>query len=308
MYKFMRTSRKVKGDLLDILFIGPQYIIYLVFTIIPFFIALPMIFTDRLNFLDQSVNFIGFNNFSYIFKEPLKSIFIPAVERTAVFVIINYGMVYLLGMTLALMMFEYKSALKKSFFNIIYLPHMISGFGTGMLLLMLFSPDTGSLNLLLMKIGLLQTPINIKDSTITAIALPILVGWRAAGFNMALFLSGLLSVPADTIDASRVDGVNYLQKLRYVYFPQMVPSIIMATIFCMIGSFGIFDEPVGMGGLYGNTNAEYFAVLLFKMGFSGNGGAQTGTLSQAVTMSMVVYMPLLCIAFGLNKLQKKLQY
>jgi ABC-type sugar transport system permease subunit len=177
-----------------------------------------------------------------------------------------------------------------------------------MLLIMLFSRDQGSINLLLMELGLLKEPFDIKDPSVTAYALPLILGWRYAGFNMALFLAGLMSIPTETVEASQVDGANYWQRLRFVYLPQIVPSIIIATIFCLIGSFGVFDEPVGMGAFYGNRSAEYFAVTVFKLGFGSTVGQQIGTMAQGVTMSLVVFVPLTAIAIYLIRLQRKVQY
>jgi ABC-type sugar transport system permease subunit len=215
-------------------------------------------------------------------------------------------MVFAFGLTLALLMYEGK--FRGMFFTIIFLPYMLSGLGTGMLLIMLFSRDQGSINLLLMELGVLKEPFDIKDPSVTAYALPLILGWRYAGFNMALFLAGLMSIPTETVEASKVDGANYLQRVRFVYLPQIVPSIIIATIFCLIGSFGVFDEPVGMGAFYGNRSAEYFAVTIFKLGFGSTVGQQIGTMAQGVTMSLVVFVPLTAIAIYLIRLQRKVQY
>ncbi len=303
------TLRKLRRreTITEILFLLPQYILYLGLTIIPFLIALPIVLTDKLDFLDKSTRFIGFANFLSVLKEPLKTAFSDAFLRTALFTLLNYAMVFLYGLTLALIIFEYTSRLKQGFFAVIFLPYMISGMGIGMLLIMLFAKDTGSYNLLLLELGLLKQPLDIKSSDITIVAMPLFIGWRSAGFNMAVFLSGLLTIPIDTIDAAKVDGVSYRQRVLYVYIPQIVPNITLVTIFCLLGSFGVFDVPVGLGALKGNTNARFLSVLIYQVGFSA-AGEKMGTLAQAITISMVVYLPLLFIAFLLNSLQKKLQY
>lgn len=295
-----------KRTLWEVVFITPQLLLYLGLTILPLIIAIPIVFTDRINFIDQNVDFIGFQNFVSIFQPPLVQQFLPALTRTIVLTISNYAMVFLFGLTLALLMYE--GQFRGIFFTIIYMPYMLSGLGAGMLLIMLFSRDQGSINLLLMELGWISEPFDIKDPRITAFALPLILGWRYAGFNMALFLAGLMTIPAETIDASRVDGANYLQRLRFIYLPQMVPSIITATIFCLIGSFGVFDEAVGMGAFYGNRSAEYFAVTVFKLGIGSAVGQQIGTFAQGVTMSVVVFVPLIVMAVYLIRLQRKLQY
>lgn len=306
--KFTRSLATVEGrrTLWEILFVAPQLLLYLGLTIVPLLVSIPIVLSDRINFTDQNIDFVGLSNFWTIFQAPLVEQFIPSLTRTIILTLANYVMVFAFGLTLALLMFEGK--FRGLFFTLIYMPYMLSGLGTGMMMIMLFSRDQGSINLLLMELGIMKEPFDIKDPTITAYALPLILGWRYAGFNMALFLAGLMSIPTETIDASKVDGANYWQRLRYIYLPQIVPSIIIATIFCLIGSFGVFDEPVGLGAFYGNRSAEYFAVTIFKLGFGSTIGQQIGTMAQGIAMSLVVFVPLMVIAVYLIRLQKRLQY
>lgn len=300
------SERKELG--LDILYLAPQLIIYLLMTIAPFFVALPIMFTDQVSVNDAEFSWVGVRNLVDIFSEPIRSVFLPALGRTAVFVLLNYLMIYLFGMTLALLMYEFRrSRVRRPFFTVIFLPYMLSGLGTGMLMGLLFSRDSGSVNLLLQHLGVLQNPIDVKDPLVSSFALPILVGWRYAGLNMAIFLSGLLAIPESTIESAEMDGCNYPQKLWYIYLPQMMSNIIMASIFCIIGSFGLVDEPIGMGGLYANKNAEFLGIIFLKFGLI-SGEYTSGTLAQAISMSMTVYIPLLLVAFVLTRLQKRLQY
>ena len=302
--KLLTTERK--RTLWEVVFVAPQLILYVGLTIVPLIISIPIVLTNRANFTDLTVDAVGLSNFVNIFQFPLSDIFFSALARTVLLTFLNYVAVFAFGLTLALLLFEGKFG--GFFFTIIYLPYMLSGFGVGILLIMLFSRDQGSLNLLFMEMGVLKTPFDIKDPSITAVALPLVLGWRYAGFNMALFLSGLLSIPIETIEASRVDGASYWQRLCYVYLPQIVPSIIIATIFCLIGSFGVFDEAVGLGAFYGNPAAEFFAISVFKMGFGTAIGQQIGTLAEGMTMALVVFVPLTVIAAYLVRLQKRLQY
>lgn len=303
--------RKRIDNAIDVAFCAPQLLLYTLFTLLPFVIAIPMVLTNYADFLDQSVKFIGIANFISIFQSPIIEQLIPALGKTVAFTIVNYSTLFIFALPLALILFEMNERVKKAYFTVIFLPLMLSGVGLGMLISMLFSIDTGSINLLLTKLGIISKPLDIRDSSITSLVLPLLAGWRYAGYNMALFLSGLLAIPKETIDAGRVDGVNYWQRVRYIYLPQIVPSIMIATILCLLGSFGIFDECIGLGALQGNPNAQYLSVLIYRMGFSSAGGGGTaaaGTLSQGVAISLVVYTPLLLLTFVLNKLQKKMQY
>jgi len=305
-------TRSQRRNLWNVAFVAPQFILYIGLTILPFFIALPIIFTDRVSVMDTEYAWIGFRNFASIFQGAIGQEFRPALLRTVSFTVFNYLTVYVFGLTLALFMFEFKvkfQRIKSAFFTIIYLPWMVSGVGIGMLLIMLFSRDTGSMNLLLLKLGLIKKAVDIQGSELVVqTAMPLMVGWRAAGFNMALFLGGLLSIPEDTIDAAKIDGANYIQRLRHVYFPQMIPNFIMATIFCLIGSFGVIDELVGMGAFYGNKKAQFISIILFRLGFASESSWALGTMAEGITLTLIVYVPLLILAFSLIRFQQQKAY
>lgn len=314
----MQSLQKFRQQetLWDILLISPQFLLFIIFTILPFIISFPIVFTDKLHFLDASPDWVGFDNFLSIFRYPLSEEFFPALKRTALFFLGNYAMIFIIGLPLALFMFEFEKKyqkMKKFFYTIIFLPWMISGVGIGLLIVLLFSQDTGSYNLLLLKLGLISKPFNVQAPETSKFLMPILIGWRAAGFNMALFLSGLLSLPRDTLDAADVDGCTYLQKLWHVYLPQMIPNLIMVTIFCVMGSFAIFDVCVGLGGLRGNPAARFLSIIIYQLGFTASSGAsgagsRIGTMAQGIAVQLTIFVPLMIVAILLNRIQKKYQY
>jgi ABC-type sugar transport system permease subunit len=167
---------------------------------------------------------------------------------------------------------------------------------------MLFSRETGTANLLLMELGVIKKGIDIFSAEGTAFILPLLVGWRYAGYNMAIFLSGLLSIPYETIEAAIVDGTSYWQRLTRVYFPQMWPSFILATTMCLIGSFAVFDELVAMGALYVNPEAKLLSILFFTYGF------QVERLAMGMTLAVESFLPLVFLGIALQRLQRRVQY
>lgn len=287
----------------EILFVAPQFTLFVLLTIVPFFIALPISLTDQATALDREINYVGLQNFIRVFTAPVNADFFPVVGRTVIFILLNYAMVWLFGFTLALVLYEVPSVGQKGFFSIIYMPYVVSGLGIGMILSMLFSRDTGSMNLLLLKLNIIDEAINIKEPAVARIVVPLLMGWRFAGFNAALFLNGLLSIPPETIDCAEVDGANYIQRLVHVYWPQMIPAIMTATIFCLIGTWGVFDELIGMGALHGNEQIRMFSILVFQKGFN-----REGSMSLGITMSLIVYIPMLVLANLLIAWQRKQQY
>jgi ABC-type sugar transport system permease subunit len=295
------SKRKIPRVLWQYVFVIPQLVLYVGFTFVPFLVALPMLFTDRIDFSDVDVDYIGFSNFTKIFTDfSVKQDYWPALGRTALFAITNYVMVFVFGLTLALLMYEI--GFRGWFFTVIYLPWMISGLAVGHMAVMLLAKSTGTLNLLLLELEWIQTPIDIKVSLGTTLILPIWVGWRTAGYNMAIFLSGLLAIPDETIEASIVDGASYWQRLIRVYFPQMVPSFVIATVLCLITSFNLFDELLPLGALAYNRAAEFLSILFFNYGFHG------GRLSLGMTLAVETFIPVVILGSLLQRLQRRLQY
>lgn len=297
--KMSRMERK--KIMRDWVFILPQLSIFLVLTIVPFLVAIPILFTDMSSYNDPQINPVGWRNFTALFNDPsVLRDYIPALRRTIIFVILNYTTVYIFGLSLALLMYEV--GFRGGFFTIVYLPLMVSGLAVGYIAVMLFSKETGTANLLFEELGIIKKPINIYSAQGTAFILPLIVGWRYAGYNMAIFLAGLLSIPKETIEASIVDGANYWQRLWKVYFPQMLPSFVLATTMCLIGSFAVFDELVAMGALYVNPEAKLLSVLFFTYGF------QIDRLAMGMTLAVMTFLPLVILGVALQRLQRRLQY
>jgi ABC-type sugar transport system permease subunit len=285
----------------DLLFILPQFILFFTLTILPFFVAIPTLLTDKATFNDPQINYVGLRNFTALLTDRSVQVdYFPAFSKTAVFVAANYAMVFLFGLSLALLMYEV--GFRGGFFTIIYLPLMISGLAIGYIAVMLFSKDTGTLNQILMAANILEKPLDIYSRTGTAVLLPLMVGWRYAGYNMAIFLSGLLAIPQETIEAAVVDGASYWQRLTRIYFPQMWPSFIIATTMCLLGSFAAFDELVAMGALYVNPQAKFLSILFFTYGF------QVERLSMGMTLALETFLPLMLLGILLQRLQRRLQY
>ncbi len=285
----------------DYLLLAPQLICYIGLTILPFFIAIPVLFTDRLAFNDTGVEAIGLGNFARLFTDPnIQQEYFPALQRTLTFVSLNYLMVYLFGLTLALLIYEV--GFNSWFFTIVYLPMMASGLATGYMATMLFSRSTGTVNLMLDAWFGWKEAIDIQLPSGTTVILPIMIGWKYAGFNAAIFLSGLLGIPHETIEAATVDGANYWQRLWRVYFPQMMPAFIIATIFCLIGSFGVFDELIPLGALSSNNEARLLSVVFFNYAFTSN------RLALGLVLTLQTFLPLVLVALMLQRLQRRLQY
>ena len=69
----------------DWAFILPQLVIFIFLTIVPFFVAIPILFTDMSQLNDPKINPVGLRNFTALFTDPsVQRDYIPAFRRTIV--------------------------------------------------------------------------------------------------------------------------------------------------------------------------------------------------------------------------------
>ena len=166
--KLSRLERRRIAE--DWAFILPQLIVFIFLTIVPFFVAIPILFTDMAQFNDPRINPVGLRNFTALFTDPsVQRDYLPALRRTIIFVVLNYATVYIFGLSLALLMYEV--GFRGGFFTVVYLPLMVSGLAVGYMAVMLFSRETGTANLLLLELGLIKEPFDLYSAEGTAFIL-----------------------------------------------------------------------------------------------------------------------------------------
>jgi len=79
----------------------------------------------------------------------------------------------------------------------------------------------GVLNTVLRNVGLDFIAFDWLGSSKFAIwSLMAVVIWKELGFGIVLFLARLASISEDLLDAAKLDGANWFQRLRHVIIPQ----------------------------------------------------------------------------------------
>ncbi|MEO6714732.1 MAG: sugar ABC transporter permease [Mycobacteriales bacterium] len=67
--------------------------------------------------------------------------------------------------------------------------------------------------------------------------------WGGVGFNMVVLYTSLRAIPAELFDAARIDGCTEYQVARWVKLPLLRPALVMTSIFSIIATLQIFNEP-----------------------------------------------------------------
>ena len=231
------------------------------------FVAFPLVFSFLLVFhrwdIISPMKWVGLNNFVHLSQDLL---FFKSIGNTFIFLIIHIPLQIIVALTLA--EFLNQQIRFRGFFRASYfLPVVVSGVVITILWQQLYAQDSGVLNSLLSKIGLMKLPwLTSRKLAMTSIA--IMATWKNVGLYVILFLVGLQSVPKYMYEAADIEGASHWEKFRHITLPMINPTMILVVILSTIGGFSLFIEPYIMTD-GGPMNSTLSAMLyIYKQAFS----------------------------------------
>ncbi|GAA4969209.1 sugar ABC transporter permease [Yinghuangia aomiensis] len=69
------------------------------------------------------------------------------------------------------------------------------------------------------------------------------VTWSYVGYNMLIFYAALRAIPDELYEAAEMDGAGRIRQAWSIKLPALRPALLLATIFSVIGTFQLFNEP-----------------------------------------------------------------
>lgn len=248
-------------------FLLPFMVLFLVFTIIPVFVAMGYSFTNY-NMI-QSPSFVGLQNYRNLFLED--DVFIIALQNTLIFACVigptGYIMSFLMAWFISLCK-RGRGPLALAF----YAPSLTSGTAMSVIWLVIFSGDRyGYLNHLLIRVGLISDPILWgKDSKYILWVIVIISAWMSMGTGFLVFLAGLQNLDPELYEAGKVDGIkNPFQQLWYITLPLMKPQLLFGAINSIVSSLAVFDVATAVAGFPSpNYSAHTIVAHLYDYAFT----------------------------------------
>lgn len=92
------------------------------------------------------------------------------------------------------------------------------------------------------------------------IGLLIVMNWQLVGYMMIIYIAGIANVSTELIDASKVDGASYFQRLRHVILPSVMPAFTICLFLTITNSFKLFDQNLALTSGGPNRRTEMLAL------------------------------------------------
>lgn len=252
--------------------LAPFMILFIVFTVVPVVMSLPIGFTD-FNMV-QPPKFVGFSNYSTLFLSD--KVFIKSIRVTLVFAFFTGPLSYVLCFLLAWFINELPRKLKTIFTLIFYIPSMSGVYTVWQLI---FSGDiNGYLNSVLIDLGIITSPVQWLTDGRYVLGVTIVVQlWISLGAGFLAIRAGFQNIDRTLYEAGAVEGVsNRWQELIYIVLPSIGPQLMFAAVMQIVGSFAAGTVAQNLVGFPSTdykahtimTHAYDYGWVRFEMGYA----------------------------------------
>lgn len=236
---------------------------------------------------DQT-GFVGLENFEYFLTDPS---FGTAVVNTVLLLGSVIAITVVLGVAIALLINEPFAG--RGLVRVLLIsPFFVMPTVNALLWKnMMMNPIYGVLAQVWMFFGL--TPIDwLTDFPLLSVI--IMVAWQWLPFATLIFMTALQSMNREQLEASRMDGANYGQQLRYLYLPHLGRSVAVVVMIELIFLLSVFAEiytTTGGGPGDASTNVAFLifkqALLNFDAGVASAGALFAVVLANIAAVFMI---------------------
>lgn len=190
--------------------------------------------------------FVGLDNFIVLVSDKT---FWMSIIRTIYYVFLNVMLAFLAPIVLAILLTEVPKG-KIFYRTLFFLPQMTSGIVIALMWKLMYAPTpAGFFNQLLKYVNYLPgvnigTQTWLEDPQIAMICCIIPAVWAGMGMSSLIYLAALQSLPKELYEAAELDGASFVQKLRRITIPYLLPLIIINFVGTFIATFQ------GMGNIF----------------------------------------------------------
>jgi multiple sugar transport system permease protein len=250
------------GISLEMRMLVPVLLLLAVLSLFPFFYIIWMSLNIVSLINGLSFDFAGLANWTRMFTDEVVG---AAWARAALYFVATVGLEMILGIAIALLVHELIWG-KNLVLSLILLPMFMAPVIVGLLGRFLTDSSYGLYAFVLRELGIFESDIlGTASSALPAVILMDV--WEWTPLIVLIVLAGLASVNQYVIEAAKVDGASYLERLRYIVAPSIAGVVIVALLVRSMDAIRYFDIiTVTTNGGPGNTT-KIIPIRLYETAF-----------------------------------------
>ena len=274
-------------------FLVPTLLVYVVFIILPIFIAIGYSFT-RYSGIGKA-RFIGLDNYKRLFHDQL---FWKSLQNTAIIFVLASVLLLVLSFLLALLL-NNKLKFADTSKALVFSPAIIAPIIVGIIWVYILDPKIGVINNILRSIGAGSLAKQwIGGTVLSPYSMAIIYFWQQLGYLTTIFIAGLKMIPEEVLEAVKVDGANAVQRVFYVIIPMMRSSISTVIVLIITGIFKIFEIVQQTTGGGPNHMSETLVTFSYSMTFQ---SSEYGYGMSIATVTFLISLGITGIYFLFSK-------
>jgi len=229
----LRRKNTIKANLTGYAFVAPQLLFFAVFTIYPIFEGF------RLSLYKTTAvenTFVGLQNYINLFKDP---VFVQSVGNTLFLVLVITAANLLLGLTIALAIFDKKPSYVTFIRSTFYLPVIVSTVVMAMVWKFLLNPANGLVNYYLTQAtGKTVNLLGNQNTVLWVIAFVTTVA--SVGTSIIMYIASMNGISTEMLEAAKVDGASKLKTSLKIIVPLVKPTTLYLSVTTVISILKLF--------------------------------------------------------------------
>ncbi|MGQ9629549.1 MAG: carbohydrate ABC transporter permease [bacterium] len=204
---------------------------------------------------------VGWRNYGELFGD---STFIVSLKNTFIYVAMKTLLSIPISLAIAVLLMKIGRG-RDGFVFVIFLPAVCAVAAMSVLFMWLYQPTFGLFNAILKALrlppqGFLSNP----RQAIFAIAATDI--WQGLGYQVIIFLAGLMEIPDVFTEAAVIDGANSWQVFWRVTLPLLGNVMLFVVVTTLIGAFQVFDRVAVMTGGGPGKSSYVIAYFIYRYG------------------------------------------
>lgn len=217
------------------LFIAPQLIGIVLFVLVPLGLIFYYSFHEW-NVLAGDFSFVGLDNFDKLLNDPQLG---TVMRNTAIF---SVGLVvFNLTLALSLALVLNRKMRGMTVFRTIFFSPVVVSLVAWTIVWGFLLQDNGGINAALETFGI-DGPNWLREGWGAMASVIVVQVFKNVGLNMVLFLAALQGVPAEVMEAAKMDGASGRTALFRIVLPLISPTILLTSIITIVGSLQVFAQ------------------------------------------------------------------